>query len=443
MEDLRGGFTLEPTLLVIGLNHRSATVEVREKFWFSEDRARVGHEALTGSTGVEEAVIVSTCNRTEFVLWANDAPAASESLRCYLGRQGGLSTEEWSHFYRHVGEAAAAHLFRVASGLDSMIVGEPEITGQVKAAWGRAQRAGACGRMLDATFQKALNVSKRARSETAIGSAAVSVPYAAVELAKQIFGSLAGRKVLVLGAGKMSELSARYLAASGVSEIHVTNRTLEHAQQVAESLGGRAVAYEDRWSCFAQDDIVISSTGCPQVIFTREDAERMRAVRRGRPIFLIDIAVPRDIDPAVRECTGVYLYDIDDLEGVVARNLEERRVAASDAEKIVLREAATFFARLDAERVVPTIIAVRRALEEIRREEIDGFREALSPLSAGQEKAMEEMTARITQRIANRLARELKQVEEKPEREQLAAAVRRLFGLGPGSASTIPVPAKS
>jgi glutamyl-tRNA reductase len=424
------------------LNHRSAAVETREKFWFSEDRSYRALEALTGSAGIEEAVLISTCNRTEFVLWANDLAAASESLRQYLARQGGLSTDEWAHFYRFVGQAGAAHLFRVASGLDSMIVGEPEITGQVKAAWSRAQRAGACGRMLDATFQKALNVSKRARSETAIGNAAVSMPYAAVELARQIFGSLQGRNVLVIGAGKMSELSARYLAASGAREIHVTNRTLEHARQVAQELGGRAVAYDDRWACFAQDDIVISSTGCPHVILTREDAERIRTLRQGRPIFLIDIAVPRDIDAAVRDLPGMYLYDIDDLERVVERNLQERRAAAGGAERIVQREAAAFFARLDAERVVPTIIALRQALEEIRREEMDGCREALSPLSAAQEKVVEEMTARITQRIANRLARELKHVEEKPERDQLAAALRRLFRLAPASGTAIPAPAK-
>ncbi len=397
---------MEPTLIVIGLNHRSASVEMREKFWFSEERAGVALEALAGAPGIEEVVLVSTCNRTEFVLWANDAAAASESLRVFLNKEFGLSTEEWSHYYRHVGEAGAAHVFRVTSGLDSMIVGEPEITGQVKTAWGRAQRAGACGRMLDATFQKALNVAKRARTETAIGNSAVSVPYAAVELAKQIFGSLAGRKVLVMGAGKMSELSARYLAASGASEIHVTNRTLAHAQELAESLGGRAVAFEERWNCYAQDDIVISSTGCPHVVISRADAERIRAERRGRPIFLIDIAVPRDIDPGVRDFPGIFLYDIDDLERVVARNLEERRAAAADANKIVLREAAAFFARLDAERIVPTIIALRGVLEEIRREEMEGVREALAPLSAAQEKAVEEMTSRITQRIANRQSRE-------------------------------------
>jgi len=434
---------LESSLILIGLNHRSASVETREKFWFSEDRTYRALETLVGAAGIEEVVLISTCNRTEFVLWANHCAQAVESVRAFLAERSGLLAEEWPHFYRHMGEAAAEHLFRVTSGLDSLVVGEPEITGQVKTAWHRAQRAGASGRMLDATFQKALNVCKRVRTETAIGNSAVSVPYAAVELAKQIFGSLAGRKVLVIGAGKMSELSARYLAASGAREIHVTNRTLAHAETLARELGGRAIPYEERWPCLAEDDIVISSTGCPHLIFDRADAERVRQARRGRPIFLIDIAVPRDIDPAVRELPGIFLYDIDDLERVVVKNLGERQLAAVDAGHIIAREAAAFFARLDAERVVPTIIALRGVLEEIRHEELNSARAALGPLTNEQSQAVEEMTARITQRVANRLARELKQVAEKPERDQLAAAVRRLFGLSPAPAATLTATARS
>ncbi len=422
---------MEPALLLIGLNHRSAPVEVRERFWFNEDRAYKALESLVGTPGVEEVVLISTCNRTEFAFWASHPAKAAESLQALLSDQFGLSRDEWTQFYQHVGEAAAAHLFRVTSGLDSMVVGEPEITGQVKDAWNRAQRSGASGRMLDAVFQKALNVCKRTRTETAIGNLAVSVPYAAVELAKQIFGSLEGRSVLVMGAGKMSELSARYLAASGARDLHVTNRTFANAQLLANSLGGQAVPYEDRWKCLAHDDIVISSTGCPHFVFSREDAERVREERKGRPIFLIDIAVPRDMDPAVRDLPGIFLYDIDDLERVVARNLAERQTAAAEANQIVAREAHAFHSRLDAERVVPTIIALRAMLEEIRQEELENCRDGFGALSDSQERAISEMTARITQRVANRLARELKQVEKSPERDQLAAAVRKLFRLGP------------
>ncbi|MBI1738581.1 MAG: glutamyl-tRNA reductase, partial [Acidobacteria bacterium] len=357
----------EPTLAVIGLNHRSAEVEVRERFWVSEDRRYAALHNLARARGIEEVVVLATCNRTEFILWASDAAAATESVRELLLRDFALDAAQWDSFYRLYDEKALAHVFRVTSSLDSMVVGEPEITGQVKSAWARAQQAGATGRFLDAVFQKALSVAKRVRNETPIGANAVSVPYAAVELARQIFGSLEQRNVLVLGAGKMSELSARYLVANGASSLWVTNRTYEKAVELATLLHGVAVPFEDRWRHLAQADIVLSSTGCPHVILTREDAERMHRERQGRPVFLIDIAVPRDIDPAVREIPGVFLYDIDDLEQVVAHNLEERQTAALAAEEIVAAEAAGFRRKLAAERVVPTIVAVRQRLDEIRR----------------------------------------------------------------------------
>jgi glutamyl-tRNA reductase len=310
-----------------------------------------------------------------------------------------------------------------------MIVGEPEITGQVKSAWARAQQAGTTGRFLDAVFHKALSVVKRVRNETSIGSAAVSVPYAAVELARQIFGSLEQRNVLVIGAGKMSELSARYLVANGASSLWVVNRTFEKAVELATLLNGTAVPYDDRWRHLAQADIVISSTGCPHVILTREDAERMHRERQGRPVFLIDIAVPRDIDPAVREIPGIFLYDIDDLEQVVAHNLEERQTAALAAERIVAAETAGFRRKLAAERVVPTIVAVRQRLDEIRRQELQRFSAEFGPLSEERAEALDELTSRIIQRISTQLARELKQAPENAEQDILTAAIRQLFHL--------------
>jgi glutamyl-tRNA reductase len=310
-----------------------------------------------------------------------------------------------------------------------MVVGEPEITGQVKAAWSKAQQAGATGRFLDAVFQKALGVSKRVRNETAIGAAAVSVPYAAVELARQIFGSLKDRKVLVLGAGKMSELSARYLVASGASAVWVTNRTYAHAVELADRLGGGAVPFEDRWQHLADADIVLSSTGCPHVVISKEDAQRIHGARQGRPVFLIDIAVPRDIDPAVRDVPGVFLYDIDDLEQVVERNLSQRQAAATEAEQIVAREAQSFSRKLASERVVPTITALHAHLEQIRQEEMERYEREFGPLSAAEQQALDALTAKMVQRISSELARELKQIPERPEQDQLADALRRLFHL--------------
>jgi glutamyl-tRNA reductase len=416
-------------LLVIGLNHRSARVETRERFWAGERQQYDLLAELTSRQEVGEAVILATCNRTEFIVWSTDAEAAVSAVRELLVKTFGLKSEEWGQFYRLLGEAALRHVFRVTASLDSMVVGEPEITGQVKAAWNRAQKVRATGRFLDAVFQKALSLSKRVRNGTSIGTSAVSVPYAAVELAKQIFGSLEGRKVLVLGAGKMSELSARYLLSSGAGALWVTNRTFEHAVELASRLHGAAVPFEERWPRLAEADIVVSSTGCPHIVLDRSDMEHIRHARHGRPIFLIDIAVPRDIDPTVRELPGVFLYDIDDLQAVVARNLGERRNAAAEAEQLIAREVQQFQRQLAANRVVPTIVAVRDRLEEIRQQELEHYRAENGPLSAVEERVLEELSARLVQRISGQLARELKQPHAEPERDRLAEAVRQLFQL--------------
>lgn len=419
---------MEDALLVIGLNHRTAPVQTRERFWISESRRFDVLAELLRAPGVEEAIVLATCNRTEFILWAAEPAAAIASVRRLLEQNFGLTDSDWENFYRRTGEDALLHVFRVAASLDSMIVGEPEITGQFKTAWAKAQQAGATGRFLDTVMQKALSVAKRVRNETPIGSAAVSVPYAAVELARQIFGGLTGRKVLIFGTGKMGELSARYLLSNGATAVWVTNRTYEHAVSLAKELGGRAIPFEQRWDHLADADIVISSTGCPHMILGREDAQRIHQRRSGRPVFLIDIAVPRDIDPAVRSIPGVFLYDIDDLEQVVARNLQERRAAAVEAERVVAREAQGFRSKLAAERVVPTIVAVRARLDEMRRQELENFRAESGPLSPAEDQALETLTAQLVQRIAGQLARELKQIAGRAEQDQLTAALRRLFG---------------
>ena len=259
--------------MVIGLNFRSAPVAVRERFWISETRRCEALMQLSRAEGVEEVIVLATCNRTEFLLWANDASLAANSVLHLLSSEYGLRLCEWTHFYRLLDEAALLHIFQVASSLDSMVIGEPQIIAQVKGAWQQAQKLGTTGRFLDAVLQKALTVSKRVRNETAIGNAAVSVPYAAVETAKQLFPSLEGKKVLLLGAGKMSELSARYLMNNGASSVRVINRTLEHAAELAANLGGIAIPFEERWQQFVEADVVISSTACPHTILIRDEAE--------------------------------------------------------------------------------------------------------------------------------------------------------------------------
>ncbi len=420
---------MEPQLAVIGINHKSSSLAVRERFWFSESRLYAALRHLAKAEGTEEIVLLVTCNRTEFVLWTSNPGRATESIREFLAGEFGLQDSEWDCFYRLRGNDALTHVFRVAASLDSLIVGEPHIVGQVKSAWSRAQEAGATGRHLDAVFQKALTVSKRVRNSTAIGEAAVSVPYAAVELARQFYGELSGRKVLILGAGKMSELSARYLAANGASSVLVANRTYEHAKDLAGKLQGIAIPYEDRWRHLADADIVISSTGCPHVIISREDAERVSRERAGRQLLMIDIAVPRDIDPTVREVAGILLYNIDDLEQAVANNLEGRRAAATQAEAIVAKEAVDFRQRLAALRVVPTLVALRSRLEEIRLQELEDYRSELGPLSEPESKILDVLSARTFDRIAEMLGRELREAREIPEQDRLTAAVRRLFRL--------------
>jgi glutamyl-tRNA reductase len=419
--------------MVVGLNYRTAPVAVRERFWISENRRYEALVQLCRAEGIEEVIVMATCNRTEFWMWASDVTLAANSVMRLLGAEYGLKLCEWKHFYRLLDEGALLHLFRVASRLDSMVVGEPQVVAQVKEAWQQAQKVGATGRFLDAVLPKALAVSERVRSETAIADAAVSIPYAAVELARQIFGTLEDKKVLLLGAGEMSELSARELLKHGATSVRVINRTLEHAVELAAKLGGLAIPFEERWQHMAEADIIISSTSCPHTILSREEVEFMLRGRKdkdnGQPLVIADIAMPRDVDPAVRNVKGVFLYDLDDLENVPDENAGEREAAAREAQKILLAEAQGFRGKLMAERVVPTIVALRLRLDEICQQELDSFREENGPLSKDQDEMLSAMMSRMTQRIAASLARELKGLPEKLDQEQMTTALRRLFHL--------------
>ncbi|MGD0825514.1 MAG: glutamyl-tRNA reductase [Terriglobales bacterium] len=424
---------MEPTLMVVGLNYRTAPVAVRERFWIDESRRYDALTQLSSAEGIEEVIVLATCTRTEFWLWAGDVTLAANSVMRSLAASCGLKLCEWKHFYRLLDEAALLHVFRVASSLDSMVVGEPQVVTQVKEAWQHAQKAGATGRFLDAVLQKALGVSERVRTETAIANTAVSVPYAAVELARQIFGTLENKKVLVLGAGQLSELSARELIKQGANStrVSVVNRTLEHAAELAAKLGGVAVPFEERRQQMAEADIIISSTSCPHTVLNRAEAEEMVRGRnmKQRPLVIVDIAMPRDIDAAVRTVEGISLFDFDDLESVADHNASEREAAAAEAQKILQAEAQGFRRKLVGEHVVPTIVALRLRLDEICGKELDTFRQENGPFSRDQNEMLDAVLARMTQKIAGSLARELKELPGKNEQEQLTTALQRLFHL--------------
>jgi len=420
---------VEPTLAVIGLNFRTSPVAVRERFWISPARRSEALLQLVRSEGIEEVIVVATCNRTEFILWASDVPTAANSVLRFLTQEYQLKLCEWSHFYRLMDDVALTHIFRVTSSLDSMVLGEPEITGQVKEAWAQAQQAGTTGRFLDAVMQKALTVSKRVRTETAIGSSAVSVPYASVELSREVLGDLAGRELLLIGAGRMSERAAHYLMKAGASQVKVMNRTAARGEELATQLGATPVSWDDRMQHLKTADIVVSSTSCPHVILTRQEAKEIARARKNKPVVVIDVAVPRDIDPAAREIEGIHLFDMDDLESVVKRNAVGRQAAAESAEKIVQAEVQGFRRKLMAERVVPTIVALRQRLDDLCRQELEVLRKEFGPFTEDQDQALSTLTTHITQRIAGSLARELKELPERAEQDVLTAAVGRLFHL--------------
>jgi glutamyl-tRNA reductase len=342
----------------------------------------------------------------------------------------GLSPEELApHIYKHEATEAIHHLYRVAASLDSMVVGEPQILGQLKAAYATAQAEGTVGGLLEMVLTRAFNVAKRVRTETGIGQMAVSVSYAAVELARQIFTSLKGKTVLIIGSGKMGELAARHLRRSGATRILVTNRTFERAEALAHLFDGRAVEYHKFISVLPEVDIVIASSGAPHFILNREDMQRVISARRNKPIFLIDIAVPRNIDPAVNEIEGVFLKDVDDLAVVVNTNIQERARKAEQAEAIVSQEVDKTLARIRMEAVTPTIVSLQEQLEDIRASEVLRTLRRMPGLTVEQQQQIETMTKAIINKIAHGPISELRRNAEHPDGSQAIEWIRKVFHL--------------
>jgi len=417
-------------LLITGVSHKTAPVEVRERLAFREDSLPAAMVNLKSREGVSEAMVLSTCNRVEIIVTGSDDCDPHAVVDAFLAEQKSINPLVIRpHLYRHEGRDAIHHLFRVAASLDSMVVGEPQILGQLKTAYAAAKSCGSLCGWLDGVMSRAFSVAKRVRSETGIGQMAVSVSYAAVELAKKIFGSLSNRTVMIAGAGKMSELAARHLRRSGASHVFVTNRTPERAAEMARLFQGTPVEYTRFVSMLPEVDILIASSGAPHYILHKEEMQRVIAARRNRPMFLIDIAVPRNIEPSVNEIDNVFPYDIDDLQGVVSANLRERMKEADRAEALVAEEVDRMMARLKVAEVTPVIVGLQEQLEQIRMAEMEKVRRKYGPFTAAQEEAFDALTRGIINKIAHGPISELRHHAGQPEGAHVVAAIRKAFHL--------------
>jgi glutamyl-tRNA reductase len=421
-------------ILCIGLNHETAPVEVRERLALTGSSLQETLRWLREQPGVQEALVLSTCNRVEFYLVTDHGSGGLDPLmRSHFARRFGLEQDDWEKFhYQHGYHQAIAHLFRVTSGMDSMVIGEPQITGQVKEAYRQAVHQEAVGTILNRLLHRSFHVSKRVRTETELAARAVSVSYVAVELARKIFGDLSDREALLAGAGEMAELAARHLANHGISRILVASRTLENAMRLAASFQGEAVPLESLLDCLNRVDILICSTAAPDYILRADQMREAMRTRKHKPIFLIDIAVPRNIDPEVNAVENVYLYDIDDLQNVLQANLEERKKELKRAEAIVQEEVRVFLAWVANLDLVPTITSLRERAEAIRSSELEKvFSMLQTPVSDRDRKAIEAMSQAIVNKILHDPVSALKKAEEKGESPGLVDALQRLFSLGP------------
>ena len=412
---------------LIGVNHQTAPVEVRERLAITESRLPEALKQFAQHPGVEEALILCTCNRVELLAQTKNGSA---DLRGFLRNYFQIEPSELDkHLYEFHEQDAIRHVFRVTSSLDSMVVGEPQILGQVKEAYATARAVGAVHSQLDLLLTRAFAVAKRVRTETAVGSSSVSIASVAVELAKKIFGSLTGKSVYLVGAGKMSELAARHLIAHGATSIFVANRTYDRAIRLAQKFDGQAIEFSRLYDTCDRGDIVITSTGAPHAIFRKEHGELFLSRRKNRPMFFIDIAVPRDVDPELNKLDGIFVYDIDDLQQAVSSHVADRKKEAEHAEAIVNSEVERFQARLQTLDVVPTIVSLQDHLETIRQAEIDRVRGRLGPMSPEQELAIETLTRGIVNKIMHTPISTLKTAARDPEATTVVDLVRRLFNL--------------
>ncbi len=422
----------KPEIILIGLSHKTAPVALRECIAFSEDEALSGVQVLHDHPAIREALLFSTCNRVEILLVSEKKEDAITFTKQYMTESKELPVPDFEDaLYIYTGDEAIRHIFRVAASLDSMILGEPQILGQIKAAYYRASQKKTTGAILNRLLHRAFFVAKRIRSITGIGDHAVSISYAAIELGRKIFDSLENKKVLLIGAGEMAEIAVEHLSRHRTGDIFVANRTFERGLELADRFKGQAIRFEEIESHLHLVDIIISSTGSSDIVLKKDQVKNILRARRNRPLFFIDIAVPRDIDPGINRLTNCYVYDIDDLKSVIDDNLENRQKEAIKGERIIDESVIRFKQWYEGLDVIPTVIALREKIEGIAQAETRKTLRSLSHLSKTDNDAIYRMANAITNKILHDPTLFLKHVSKSENKSFSVDLTRKLFKLDP------------
>lgn len=421
---------MKDILTVVGLNHKTAPVKIRETISFQETQLSDSFKALHNIPGVKESAILSTCNRVEVYTLFQAGTYKPDTICNFLAAFHHIPPESFRpSIYELTGEQAVRHIFRVASSLDSMVLGEPQILGQFKNAYGLAAQHKATGVILHRLFHKAFSVAKRVRTETGIANSAVSISFAAVELAKKIFNDLSRCRVLLIGAGEMCELAAKHFLHAGIQDIYVTNRTMARAIALAEAFGGEAVSFNRYSALFEKVDIILTSTGAPEPIVTAKTVAATMKKRKNRPMFFIDIAVPRDVEEQVNDLSNIYLYDIDNLKEVVTANQQERELEAEKADRIIDMEVAQFIHWMENLDVFPTIRSLRDKAEDIRKKELEKTLSRMKHLSDKDKAAIDYLSKAIVNKLIHGPSMLLKQTGQNGAGNPAVDIVRKMFGL--------------
>lgn len=419
-------------IILLGLNHKTAPVEIRECLAFDGDETKIALKELMTKPAIKEAVLLSTCNRIEVLLAVEEENQAVQTAKTFVAGFKKVPVSDFEEsLYLYKGDEAVRHIFRVASSLDSMMVGEPQILGQIKEAYRTATLLKSSGVILNRLLHKTFFIAKRVRSETGIGDNAVSISYAAIELGRKIFGTLENKEVLLIGAGEMAELAVEHLLRHRSGQITVANRTFERGVELAKRYSGNAIRFDEIPHMLNQIDIIISSTGSPEFVLQHKQVKPLMRKRRNRPLFFIDIAVPRDIDPAINRISNVYVYDIDDLKGVVDDNIEDRNREALKAERLIDEAVIRFRQWLAGLAVVPTIVDIRKKTNELMQAEVTKTLNTLSPLPDKQRRAIENMARALVNKILHAPTQFLKENGCHGDKTESLDLARKLFDLDP------------